>query len=362
MKDTISMSPVDTGMQATVSPLSDALNSDTEKGIPSEFTALFSAYIDDTGEIIDGNVTELFMAMPMTDAESGNILPTDGSSQPLPQGWGIYSQMPLSDYLAKSNNLNVELTDGGDFLFSQQKGRAEILEPPILLTTNMQKPVVQEQVAEMTTDEIMQQHLNNFKVQQQLNSSAVNIPAADLSAMDADIDGLPLPANSQVNALFTAGTGLGSTASQQTQNQVLSLTPVNITQPNWEPNLASRMQWMIGKNIQHAEIRLDPPELGSLEVSVQVNRDQASVNFVSPHAHVRDAIEAAVPRLREMMEQNGLSLTDVNVQQESFAQQQNSSEDSSHGEQNIAVNDAIIESEIKNDTPAIHNGLVDAYV
>lgn len=361
MKDTISMPPVDTGMQATVSPLSGALNSDTETGIPSEFTALFSAYIDDTGEIIDGNVTELFMAMPMTDADSGNILPFDGSSQPLPQGWGVYSQMPLSDYLAKSNNLNVELTDGGDFLLGQQKSRAEILEQPILLTTTIQKPVVQEQMVEMTTDEIMQQHLNNFKAQQQLNLSAANIPAADPAIVDAEIDGLPLPANMQTNTLLAAGTGLGSAGTQQTQNQVLSLTPVNITQPNWEPNLASRMQWMIGKNIQHAEIRLDPPELGSLEVSVQVNRDQATVNFVSPHAHVRDAIEAAVPRLREMMEQNGLSLADVNVQQESFAQQQNSSEESSHGEQNVVTNDIVIESEIKSDTPSIHNGLVDAY-
>lgn len=86
---------------------------------------------------------------------------------------------------------------------------------------------------------------------------------------------------------------------------------------------------MVGQNVQSAEIRLDPPELGALDIKIKVTNDVASVNITSPHTQVREALETAVPRLREMFEESGLSLGDVNVRQESFAQQQNSSDEES---------------------------------
>ena len=62
--------------------------------------------------------------------------------------------------------------------------------------------------------------------------------------------------------------------------------------------MGNRVMWMVTKNVQHAEIRLNPAELGPLEVRVAVNRDETSILFTSQHMAVRDAVEAALPRLR----------------------------------------------------------------
>lgn len=92
--------------------------------------------------------------------------------------------------------------------------------------------------------------------------------------------------------------------------------PVNISfgRPEWAGQVAERAAMMSLQKIQVAELQLDPPDLGSLHVKVTVNSDQqASVTFVSPHANVRDALDQSIVRLRDLLEQQGLDLVDVNV-------------------------------------------------
>ena len=55
-----------------------------------------------------------------------------------------------------------------------------------------------------------------------------------------------------------------------------------------------------------------------------MNGDQASVQFGAAHADTRNALENALPRLREMFASQGLSLADANVSREPPRQQQNS--------------------------------------
>ena len=79
---------------------------------------------------------------------------------------------------------------------------------------------------------------------------------------------------------------------------------------------------MANQSRQVAELHLNPPNLGPLEVRLTINSDQASAMFVSHHAAVREAIEAALPRLREMLADNGIMLGNTTVSSESFSQQQ----------------------------------------
>ncbi|WP_370277147.1 flagellar hook-length control protein FliK [Pontibacterium sp.] len=87
--------------------------------------------------------------------------------------------------------------------------------------------------------------------------------------------------------------------------------------PAWNQALSERVMVMTAQNNQVAEIQLDPPELGSLKVRLQVGQDQVSVSFTSPHASVRDAVEQSMPRLREMMEEQGLNLGESSVNDQS---------------------------------------------
>jgi flagellar hook-length control protein FliK len=60
-----------------------------------------------------------------------------------------------------------------------------------------------------------------------------------------------------------------------------------------------------------------------MEVRIQIQNDQASIQFASHHAVVREALEAALPRLRDMLEATGVQLVDVNVSDgQSFAERQ----------------------------------------
>ena len=87
--------------------------------------------------------------------------------------------------------------------------------------------------------------------------------------------------------------------------------------PAWNQALNERVMVMTAQNNQVAEIQLDPPELGSLKVRLQVGQDQVSVSFTSPHASVRDAVEQSLPRLREMMEEQGLNMGESSVNDQS---------------------------------------------
>ena len=96
----------------------------------------------------------------------------------------------------------------------------------------------------------------------------------------------------------------------------------HFSKPGWSNELGQRLMMMVGSKIQVAEIRLDPPDLGPMEVKVRMQQEQAHVVFQSQHAAVRDALEQAVPRLRELFDQNGVGLGNVDVQDQTAQQRQ----------------------------------------
>lgn len=107
---------------------------------------------------------------------------------------------------------------------------------------------------------------------------------------------------------------------------------LQILQEKMAPLLGQRLMMMMDQKVQQAEIRLDPPELGSLMVRVQVNQDnQAQVSFVAQNPQARDALEQAIPRLREMFQQQQMDLVDANVsyQQRGHGEQQGQEESAS---------------------------------
>ncbi|MBY6186875.1 flagellar hook-length control protein FliK [Marinobacter hydrocarbonoclasticus] len=82
------------------------------------------------------------------------------------------------------------------------------------------------------------------------------------------------------------------------------------------PELRERLAVMINTERMSAELRLDPPELGALQVRIQMNGDQAQVQIQTQHAQARDLLEQALPRLREMLQGQGIQLADANVSQQ----------------------------------------------
>ncbi|MFC4274263.1 flagellar hook-length control protein FliK [Achromobacter aloeverae] len=91
-------------------------------------------------------------------------------------------------------------------------------------------------------------------------------------------------------------------------------TPVG--QPGWAADLGKQVV-VLSNNAQQktqtAELRLDPPDLGPLRITLTLNDGVAQASFVSSHAAVRQAVEAALPQLQQALSQAGISLGQTNV-------------------------------------------------
>lgn len=86
--------------------------------------------------------------------------------------------------------------------------------------------------------------------------------------------------------------------------------------------LGARMQVMLRDGVRKAHIQLQPAELGRLQVTISTEGDQARVAFLADAGATRDAIEQSLPRLREMLEQNGLQLAQSDVGQRGFQREE----------------------------------------
>jgi flagellar hook-length control protein FliK len=141
--------------------------------------------------------------------------------------------------------------------------------------------------------------------------------AARMTTTDAT---LPMPAQTGVQGIQTAPPQETLVGTRSELPTATLHTPLR--QPGWDQALGERVMWVVNQKFQGVELKLNPAHLGPIEVRVQMQNDQAQVSFVAQHGPVRDALEAALPRLREMFTANGFNLVDVNVSQHSFAEQQ----------------------------------------
>jgi flagellar hook-length control protein FliK len=96
----------------------------------------------------------------------------------------------------------------------------------------------------------------------------------------------------------------------------------HFSHPEWNKEMGERVIWMHKQEIPSAELRLNPKHLGPVTIKIDVTQDQATVAFTAQHAVVKEAIEASLPKLREMFSAQQLNLVDVNVSQNDSGQRQ----------------------------------------
>jgi len=116
------------------------------------------------------------------------------------------------------------------------------------------------------------------------------------------------PAGLSASALQNAQ---ANNAAKQAEGNLAVRTPLHT--PGWSQDLGGQVVWMARHDQQSAVLNINPPQLGPVNISLNINGDQASATFASPHAEVRQAIEDALPRLREMLSGAGINLGQANV-------------------------------------------------
>lgn len=132
----------------------------------------------------------------------------------------------------------------------------------------------------------------NDQEMQDIHSTTIG---ANASSLRAEPDSRAQPASSSANTL---------------------LINAKLSDAKWPAALGSRFLNLV----QHAhtnpntvELRLDPPELGPLRISISMTDNVAQAAFLSPQPAVRHAVENALPQLQLMLSQAGISLGETSI-------------------------------------------------
>lgn len=141
------------------------------------------------------------------------------------------------------------------------------------------------------------------------------------------------------------------------------LTPP-VGTPAWDQALGQKVVWMSAGAQQSASLTLNPPDLGPLQVVVHVSNDQASATFISAHPDVRHALEAALPKLREMMGDAGIQLGQSTVSAGNPNQQDTQGGSSRHASSGLGDTSGTSDSAIQSGQIQIRTtglGMVDTF-
>jgi flagellar hook-length control protein FliK len=195
-----------------------------------------------------------------------------------------------------------------------------------------------------------------FKVQADADPAAADGSARTSAAAKDDAKSLPqLSAAASANAAqaHAAGTapGIDLQATATTQNDNAAFNPAlhqiaagtlqapaagdklapPVGSPAWDQALGQKVVWMAGNGQQSATLTLNPPDLGPMQVVINVNKTQADATFIASSPEVKQALEAAMPKLREMLDQAGIQLGQSNVSTGMPNQQQQAFNQPQHG-------------------------------
>ncbi|OGS90779.1 MAG: hypothetical protein A2Z95_09950 [Gallionellales bacterium GWA2_60_18] len=130
------------------------------------------------------------------------------------------------------------------------------------------------------------------------------------------LSGLTQPAQSTPQTVVSPS-GYAAMPGTLTNNMPSTGAAPTITTPvgqhGWAEEFSQKISWIGTQQNQVAELRLNPPNLGPLDVVLKISDNQATALFASPHGAVRDAVENALPKLREILADNGITLGNTTI-------------------------------------------------
>lgn len=189
---------------------------------------------------------------------------------------------------------------------------------------------------------------------------------ADASAADLVPGGTDVPA---FDHLLTHNLVSGSapTAPATTTAAAPQAGMTHVSTPlqaaGWGDDFGQRLVWMARNDVQTAQLSINPGHLGPIEVTLNLGSDQATAVFSSPFSDVRESLEAALPRLREMLAGAGIELGQAQVSAQSRGEQNAS------GQNGAAAGDGAGSAILRAETAVnvhsaplrMHRGLIDTF-
>jgi len=193
----------------------------------------------------------------------------------------------------------------------------------------------------------------------QVNASFTDITAKATQVTQHLID--------QQAADYFSPAGATEVAQAQKSNAQLHQETISIFRKDFADEVKNRVMVMISQKLQQFDIILDPPELGNMQVRVNLQNEQAAVSFIVQNPQTKDALEQNMHKLRDMLAEQGVDVGDTNIEQQSQqSNNEDSNTDSSNGSKNqredsLAQSDDLIEQSLSFTARESSSNAVDYY-
>lgn len=192
-----------------------------------------------------------------------------------------------------AGSLDVKATLNGD------RGRQPALDTDALRTA---KTVAQDKGAELASDNQL-------------------TPAVAAATTKQGAENTPSP----TGPTATMGPIVSNLTSAQPTMAAAPVVSAQLGSNEWQQTISQHITLFTRQGQQSAELRLHPEDLGQVQITLKLDDNQAQLQMVSGHSHVRAALEAALPVLRTQLAENGIQLTQSSISSENFNGQQQSS-------------------------------------
>ena len=233
--------------------------------------------------------------------------------------------------------MKTTIVEEGDLLLTNS-----LLKTPVANPIQAEKSVLAAGLSKLQSSEFLQ---------------AINQNVAEPFVEGSDIDAEIL----KQLGLIGTNTHLNQVVNTEAAKASLTIT-VPFQQAQWGAAVAEKVMWMSSHGLQEAEIQMDPPELGPLQVKVSIENDQAHVSFVVQHANVKDALEQTAMRLRDMFDAEGIDLVDVDVSDQSADEDESTFAEEQLAEDALEAETALNNTQSQTISSIIDSNGVDAYV
>lgn len=301
--------------QAAAAPGASADAATSAEGT-ADFAAVLKAQIAQPAKA--GAETEIFAALLPTQAqETGeDALPADAMAV----APDLASLLPALSGLMQQTA--PQATDNPESAAAETAGAAPDLAAATSLPT-----VVSAQIQPVRTDEDGgESGLPALQTTQPAAGPAVQPAQAESIAAAAAAQQMPAAAAEHANPVATAHAAaplVHATSTADAPSTVRVDTPVGGR--GWDAEVGQKIVLLANRQDGRAELVLTPPQLGKLEITISVSGDQTSAAFVSASPAAREALEQALPRLREILAEAGITLGQASVNAESPRQDKDGS-------------------------------------
>lgn len=238
---------------------------------------------------------------------------------------------PIASVSAAQTQVNAEQINQTQKLEQQQQSSIETL-----VEENSEEMISLSKGKNELGDKVDEKSAQQLKASLSANASFTDVSAR---ATQVASQAAAQHAIEQLNPTVTSE----ATQSQKTNAQLHQET-ISIFRKDFSDAVKDKVMLMISQKLQQFDIKLDPPELGNMQVRVNLQSEQAAVNFVVQNQQAKEALEQNMHKLRDMLAQQGVDVGDANVEQQS---QQSGSEEfadnatSQQTEDTASANDAV---------------------